>query len=428
MKTTIINSGILLSAAFCALAAQANYPEKQKPEVELTHWWNYPGELAALDEIKKAVTAKGSKFTDTKLPSWDKLRSSLINRITLGYPPAITQWLGDKDMFELNKINAVYAAPTQWRGESLEDKLLEEVTDSLTANGELISLPLGIHIQNSAIFNAEIYRELGLELPKSWQEFIEQAPQIQKAGFVPLAFSKEPWQLQMVFNTILLEQAGHEDYQALYDKKKSIKQWRKPLEKAFDIFLKLARFADEGSKTRSWNEAIKMIGQKRAAMHVLGDFAKGELTAMGLTAGEDFLCSLTPGSNGTMIYVIDGFLMLNVDEGYLKKGQEILFDTVLDPKVQAAYNSKKGSIPIRKDVDLSHLDACSQQRYSDWIRADKKHATFSDIRNPVRTSFFQSTLMKGWADNSISAKEMADHMISIDDAALNNGKLVSAKN
>ena len=428
---TIINMTIATCLLPIAFNASANSPVEKEPEVELTHWWNHPGEISALNEIKKAVEARDGKFVDTKVASWDKLRSSVINRLTMGYPPAITQWLGSNEGLGLNGIKAVYSAPAKWRGKSLKDTLFEEVFDSMVDGDKLISLPLGIHIQNSALYNAAIYKELDLPLPASWEMFLEQAKVIKAAGYVPIALSNEVWQLYMVFNTILLDQIGLQDHLKLYKEDQSMEKWRAPLEASFNVLLKLKQFADEGHKARSWNNAIEMVGNKEAAMNIMGDFAKGELTAMGLEAGKDFLCALSPGSRGAMLYVVDGFLMLNVEEDYLRKGQSILIDAVLDPTVQAAYNSKKGSIPvIKKGVDVTQLDSCSRKIYNNWITKGKgqgKGETAHGTGNQLRASFFEAVIGDAWNTENPSAEKLADQLISMVELDLNSSKRAEAK-
>ena len=44
---------IIFSLVFCLFSSVCC--EENQAEVELTHWWNQPGELEALGVIKKAV-------------------------------------------------------------------------------------------------------------------------------------------------------------------------------------------------------------------------------------------------------------------------------------------------------------------------------------------------------------------------------------
>ena len=387
-------------------------------EVELTHWWNQPGEIQALNEIKKAVEQRGAKFVETRIASWDTLRTNILKRISMGYQPAVTQWLADDYLFSFDQMSAIYPTPAKWRGQAIEEILFDEVYNGLSTDNGLVGLPMGIHILNAALFSKKIYEELRLSPPQSWNEALAQAPIIQKAGYIPIALSNETWQLQILLNAIMLGELGAKDYKQFFVKTQSIKKWRKPLLRSFETFLALKQYTDTAARTRSWSDAVKMVGENKAAMHFLGDFAKSELTAQGLIAGEDFLCSLAPDSNGYMIYSIDSFLMFKIDEPRIKKGQSILFDAVLDPEVQAKYNSKKGGIPIRHGVDINQLDSCAQETYKQWTGSDHKTISFTGIGNPLRASFLQTVLQQAWDKDDVTAEELVDELLKIDQESL----------
>jgi glucose/mannose transport system substrate-binding protein len=51
------------------------------------------------------------------------------------------------------------------------------------------------------------------------------------------------------------------------------------------------------------------------------------------------------------------------------KAQKLLASVVTSPATQVAFNTKKGSIPIRTDVDASRMDLCAQMGLS--IMKDK---------------------------------------------------------
>lgn len=156
----------IIMTVLTSLLATLSNAVAQTPEVELTHWWNTPGELAALNTIKSEVIKRGGKFRDVKIKSWDELHKSTINRLELGYPPAVTQWLSGTDLVELSDLKAITHPPESWRGEKTADVLFKEVFRDNQYSGKLINIPLGIHVQNSALFNADIYRKLKLPLPR----------------------------------------------------------------------------------------------------------------------------------------------------------------------------------------------------------------------------------------------------------------------
>jgi len=405
-----ITKQVLLAFTAFLLFTSAQATQKP-PEVELNHWWNFPGELAALDVIRQAVIVRGGKFTDIKINSWDELRTSTIKQLNLGYPPAVTQWLSGDDLIKLSELGVIAPTPRLWRDQETSKIIFPEIFRDNQHKGKLINIPLGIHVQNSALYNAAIYQTLGLPLPKRWDEFLDQAILIKQAGHTPIALSNESWQFNMVFNTILMEKTGASNFRFFYDDTKSVKHLEKEITEAFATFIRLKAFSDPEQKNRRWGEAARMVGEGKAAMHVMGDFAKSELVTMGLEAGKDFFCALAPGAEGSMIYLVDNFVMLNVREDYLKAGQQLLFDVVLDPEVQAAYNAKKGSIPTRRGVDTRQLDACSQERYNSWIRSiDDNSSRLSGVNSPLRNSFIQSALEKAW-NESMSPEQLSRWLV-----------------
>lgn len=355
---------------------------------------------------------RGGIFSSTAIASWGELRASTMKRLALGYPPAITQWLSVTHVTEMTNFKAMLQPPSVWRGETVSSILLPEVYRQNQFGGELINIPLGIHIQNNALYSNAIFKKLNLPLPNSWQQFLEQAVEIKKAGYIPIALSKELWTVQLLFNTLLLEQLGAKNYREFYGTSTLVKEWEDEIVQTLTTLNKLKEFRDVGHDALSWDQAVRLVGKGEAAMHVLGDFAKGELISDGLVPGKDFSCSLTPGSNEAMLYVVDSFVMLNVQEEAFKAGQALLFDVILDPAVQAAYNSKKGSTPIRRGVDLTKLDTCSQANYQLFQKKDVQKLEYIRINDPVKSAYIASMLDKIWKQSeSVDPIEFSRELI-----------------
>ena len=56
-------------------------------------------------------------------------------------------------------------------------------------------------------------------------------------------------------------------------------------------FKRLRELMDEGMPGRDWNIATAMVIEGVAGFQLMGDWAKGEFTAAGMTAGDDYqLC------------------------------------------------------------------------------------------------------------------------------------------
>ena len=129
---------------------------------------------------------------------------------------------------------------------------------------------------------------------------------------------------------------------------------------------------DPGSPGRNWNDATALVITNKAAMHFNGDWAKGEFIAAGQTAGKEYGCTLVgeePEARDRRRRV-----RLPGDQGQgALATQDKLIEVLLDPTSQLEFNKKKGSIPVRMDVDVSSMDVCAQ----------KSHAVLKDPANQV---------------------------------------------
>ncbi|MEZ5480262.1 MAG: ABC transporter substrate-binding protein [Thiolinea sp.] len=392
-------------------------PPVPQAEVEITHWWVAQGELAALQEIRKAVEKQGQHFTATSFKSYDALRGRIIERINQGYPPAMTQWLAGKDMLSLLNTGTIRFVTPQWRDQKLENILYPEVMNKISMEGKVIAIPAGIHTANKAYFNASIYHQLDLEPPRDWEEFLQQAPRIKAAGFTPLTLYGGRWQLPLLFYTVLLDKMDVEGFRNFHNEQTSIAPMREKILSTLETTLKLKEFSDYDPDGR-WFDSTQELLSGRAAMQIVGDYAKGEMTARQAIEGRDYLCSLSPGAKNAVLYSIDSFLLLKTDDPALQQGQDFLMDIMLTPELQIAFNTQKGSIPVRKDMDISQLDNCSQKTYQIWRKGGSHHRLpFPDSIGFLRRSFVSQILDSAWNEDW-DAERATNELIRLVDGAL----------
>lgn len=97
-------------------------------------------------------------------------------------------------------------------------------------------------------------------------------------------------------------------------------------------------------------------------MLISGDWARGELGALGLEGGRDFDCQAVPGTALAHLYSIDTLAML-VGNLSAKAEQEKMAELLGSATLQLGYNRIKGSVPVRRDVPVDELDICAQQSF-----------------------------------------------------------------
>jgi glucose/mannose transport system substrate-binding protein len=125
-------------------------------------------------------------------------------------------------------------------------------------------------------------------------------------------------------------------------------------------FKKLRTYADPGVAGRNWNDTTALLVTDKAGFQTVGDWAKGEFLAAGKTAGKEFGCFAGWGPKAPYMVSGDVFVLPKTSNKEAIAAQQLMAKVITSPATQVAFNVKKGSIPIRPDVDASGLDACAQ--------------------------------------------------------------------
>ncbi len=117
-----------------------------------------------------------------------------------------------------------------------------------------------------------------------------------------------------------------------------------------------------------------MVIEGKAGMQFMGDWAKGEFLKAGQKPGTDFVCIRFPGTQGSVTFNSDQFMMFKVGDASLK-AQLQMASEIEDPAFQSAFNVVKGSAPARTDVPNDAFDDCGKKAMADL--ADAEHRTAS---------------------------------------------------
>jgi glucose/mannose transport system substrate-binding protein len=138
----------------------------------------------------------------------------------------------------------------------------------------------------------------------------------------------------------------------------------------------------------------------QAAAQIMGDWAQGEFQVAGEVAGKDYTCLPGLGDNAIISADGDAFYFPLLDDEEKSKAQEVLASTMFNKDVQVAFNLKKGSLPIRKDVDLAAANDCMRKGLEILAAGNIVKSTDTMITpdtttqtNELFTQFFADTSM-----------------------------------
>ncbi|WP_299694891.1 ABC transporter substrate-binding protein [uncultured Tateyamaria sp.] len=340
--------------------------------VEVMHFWTSGGEAAALGVIKDKVTLAGVDWQDAPVAGGggDQAKTALQARIAAGNPPAAMLMLGQNIVDWANEgllgdVNAVAEA------EGWDNVLPQAVQGFNKINGAYVAAPTNVHRTDMIWASRAAFEKIGAEFPTTWDEFNALAPRFVEAGIVPVAHGGQAWQEAYMFEAVVLGVGGADFYRtALVDL--NLEALRsETMQSVFAQMAEIRGMVDEDFSGRDWNLATAMVINGEAAMQIMGDWAKGEFTNAGQTAGEDFACTPVPKTgDGGFVYLVNSLSFFAQPDADAASAQATLASAIMDPEVQVAFNQAKGAIPARTDADFSALDACAQATAADFSASD----------------------------------------------------------
>lgn len=331
-------------------------------EVEVLHWWTSGGEARSLGLLKKKLVEQGHSWKDFAVVggSGDKAMTVLKSRALSGFPPTATQILGHH-IQEWGKLGLLTNLDKIANEQKWEAILPDFVRQLISYGGHYVAVPVNVHRVNWLWINPKLFKQAGVQTPTNLDEFWLVLDKLKKAGITPIAHGDQPWQNSTVFELLMLAMNGAEFYKKAFVNLDNASLTSKKMENVFAALRKLKQYMDPNILDRDWNAATSMVINGKAAMQVMGDWAKGEFITEKKQPGIDFLCVSFPSTSMYFPYVVDSFIMFEITDPENKKAQADLVKNILNKDFQQAFNMNKGSIPVRQDMVMDSFDGCAKE-------------------------------------------------------------------
>lgn len=331
-------------------------------ELEVTHWWTSGAEAAAVRVLADAFDATGDHWIDAAIGGGGPTAiATIVARITGGNPPGATLMVHGRQAEELVQAGLMrdlteLAEREGWRNIVNPPSLL----DACTYDGRIYCVPTNIHSQQWLWLSAAAFSSAGIAMPKDWNEFVAAAPALEAAGIIPVAMGPDGFQSLIAFNTILASVGGPDLYIRVYGERDPAVLAGPEVAAVFEALATYRAMAAQ-SRVGNWNEATNLLITGKAAGQIMGDWAQAEFVFAGLKAGEDYDC--LPGLGLQQVANTGGnaFYFPRVDDPAITEAQLRLASLMISPEVQVAFNTAKGSMPVRGDVDLASANVCMQR-------------------------------------------------------------------
>jgi glucose/mannose transport system substrate-binding protein len=384
--------------ALVALLTLAGQAKADGPPAEVIHWWTSGGESAAVKVFAEQYGAAGGTWMDTAIAGGANARTAAINRTVGGDPPTAMQFNTGKQFDDLVENDLLANVDAQEAAQNWNAILPAAFVQAVTRNGHAYAVPVNIHGQNWLFTSTPALTRAGAEPPANWDQLFTALDKLKTAGLIPLALSGQKNWERNLFNNVLAGHGGRDMFVAFWGKRDVAMVKGPAFRDVAETYKRLRGYVDPGSPGRNWNDATSLVIEGKAGMQFMGDWAKGEFTAAGLTPGKDYGCTVL-GDHG-IAYVMGGdvFAFPVLKDPARIKAQQLLARVLLEPATQIAFAQKKGSIPVRLDVDTTSLDVCARKA-AGWI-ADKNAQVPANemLSPPALTGAIEDVISQYWND------------------------------
>ena len=379
-------------------------------EAEVIHWWTSGGEQAAISQFAEAWQEMGNTWIDTAITGGDNARGTTVNRIIGGNPPTAAQFNISKQFVDLVEQGLLQSLEEVASAEGWRDFIYPpELIETCEFEGEFYCVPVNIHSWQWMWINNDVYKQVGLPVPQTFEEFLAGAPKIQEAGIIPLALGGQGWQESGMFDVVASSIMGFPLMRSVY-RDKDVDAFRDGrFESVLNTYRELNQFTDEGSPGRLWNDTTAMVIEGKAAMQVMGDWARGEFAVAGKEAMVDYSCVI-PGKEKYVALGGDVFVFPKNDDPKVKDVQLAMASMMVNPTVQAKFNNAKGSLPMRLDVDTSAADACMQMGLDLIQNPDAIMRESDDWNTPAFTAAWSDIISEFRNDPNYTVAQAMDDL------------------
>lgn len=357
----------------CGPAAAANADANSKGTIDVLNWWTSGSEAKSMGVLQDMLADDGYKMDNDAVSGGGGANAATVlkSRVQSNNLPGAAQIKG----VQIQKwcatglttnVDAV-AKKEDWN-----NLIAPTIAKGLKCDGHWVAVPFNNHRINWLWINRSLLDKVGADVPKTWDDFVATLKKLDAAGITPIAGGGNTWQVATEFDAIAAATGGADFYRKAFVDLDQDALSSDTMAKAFARLRTVKKYTDPNGTGLTWNHDTHMVVKGEAAMQLMGDWAKGEITIADETPGKEVICAAFPGTQDIFIYNIDSFVMFNTGSDGASAAQKAFAKTALSPEFQQRFNKAKGSIPVREGVSLDNFDPCAKKSQKQYQQAKKK--------------------------------------------------------
>lgn len=193
----------------------------------------------------------------------------------------------------------------------------------MTSDGKSFAVPF-VAVSHGVYYNKDIFTKLGLEVPQTWEAFLQLCNTIKAAGIVPVANSLgDEWDIaEVVFMSLAPNFIGGREGRLAYESGKQA--WNDAdMVSAFQAMADLVPFLPSGFEALTYNDSNALFATGKAAMYFDGSWTLGTFAEVPFKWGV-FAPPPPRGKQAQLCFHADAGLTMNPATKYPEEAKAFL--------------------------------------------------------------------------------------------------------
>lgn len=313
----------------------------------------HPYFMKAGAELKAAT---GISLEPSGYPSTDVYTAAVRSALPTSSSPDLFTWWAGAWIEDLEKTGFLAPLNTIW--DKYKDEYSQGIRDSFTINGKLYALPWSIEYW-LVYYNKDIYSQLGLSVPKTWNDFLSNCQKIKAAGKTPLNQTiVDEWPAFIAFEEI----AASMDPMLYNDLCTGKKKFTDP--QAVEIFTIWKDMIDKGyftdPSTNYFSDVPRLFSDNQLAMIMGGTwFVKSQLIDNGIPESKIgwFFIKTRDGKNRA---ILEASPILVAKNSKNLEAAMTAADYWMSAKGNNFLSKQVEGFPVNSKADASYLSSMKQ--------------------------------------------------------------------
>lgn len=377
-RRTYLKGAAVAGAA--GLGSLSGYVGQQNNALEVLHGWTGGDGKRAIQALTEGFKEQHPDMATNFRPIGGggnvNLNSVVARRLANNNPPSsFANWPG-KNHLKYEGI-LMDIEESVWDAAGLKDVIVDAAEEKSKLNGTYVSVPLGSHRMNNLFYNVSVVEEAGVDPSglQSVDDLISAMDKVeQNTDALPMTHAmKAPWTNVQLWVQVMLSQEGAEAYMNYINGEGSAGAVRRSLETTKTI---LNNYINQDASSIGFTTANQSIINGDAAFIHQGNWVFGMYRAAeDFEFQRDWGWAPFPGTSGTYVFHLDSFLPPSNNPS---PDKTVTWQRYVGSKeAQIAFNSRKGSVPLRTDVDPNRLPEFLGLTLRDLTEAEQQVPTLA---------------------------------------------------